>query len=141
VIRTIILIIGWLMAALALYLALTVLELWWNLNDWQPKFDARALALIVGACLALLMIGCLARANAHQIGQGVSLATCLALLALGVYVFPQEPLTQGLFARGQSSPLWYRGGRLVALASPSVLWSLGLLRRRRLAGQPGAATR
>jgi hypothetical protein len=137
--RVILLSIGWFVAALGLYVALVILELYWNLNDWQPKLDSRASGLIIGVGSILVAIRFLARANSHRIGQGVSLVLCLALLALAVYVFPREPLTQGLFARQQSSPLWYRASRLVVLASPGVLWVLGLLAQRRLAAQPAAS--
>ena len=137
--RVILLSIGWFVAALGLYVALVILELYWNLYDWQPKLDSRALGLIIAVGSILVEIRFLARANSHRIGQGVSLVLCLALLALAVYVFPREPLTQGVFAREQSSPLWYRVGRLVALALPGVFWVLGLLAQRRLAAQSAAS--
>ena len=61
----------------------------------------------------------------------MSLAACLALLALAVYVLPPEPMTQGLFAREARSPLWYRAARFVLLALPGVFWGLGELHRRK----------
>ena len=136
--RVILLTLGWLVAVLGVYVALVILELYWNLYDWQPKLDSRALGLIIGVCSVLAAIRFLARATSHRIGQGVSLALCVALLALAGYVFPREPLTPGLFAREHSSPLWYRAGRFVVLALPSVLWGLGQLGRRNPGAQPSA---
>ena len=130
--RVIVLSIGWLVAALALYVALLILDLYWNLYDWQPKVDSIAVGLIIGVCAVLVAVRFLVRATSHRIGQGLSLVLCFALLALAFYVFPPEPLTQGLFAREHSSPLWYRAGRFVALASPSVLWSLHRIGWRKL---------
>jgi len=130
--RIIVLSIGWLVAALALYAALLNLEVHWNLFDWHPKLDSIAVGLIIGVCAVLVAVRFLVRATSHRIGQGLSLVLCFALLALAFYVFPPEPLTQGLFAREHSSPLWYRAGRFVALASPSVLWSLHRIGWRKL---------
>jgi hypothetical protein len=129
--RAILLTLGWLLAATGLYVALVMLELYWNLTDWQPKLDSNASGLMTGILALLAAIGFLARASGDRFSQGLSLAICLALLALAVYVVPPEPMTQGLFARESPSPLWYRAARFVALALPSVFWGLGLLRRRK----------
>ena len=97
--RVIVLSIGWLVAALALYVALLILDLYWNLFDWQPKVDPIAVGLIIGVCAVLVAVRFLVRATSHRIGQGLSLVLCVALLGLAFYLFPPEPLTQGLFAR------------------------------------------
>jgi hypothetical protein len=127
--RAILLSLGWLLAAAGLYAALVTLELYWNLYDWQPKLDLVALGLILGMFAVLAAIRLLARAGCDRFSRGVSLAICLALLALAVYVVPPEPLTQGLFGREAPSPLWYRAGRFVVLALPSAFWGLGFMRR------------
>jgi peptidoglycan biosynthesis protein MviN/MurJ (putative lipid II flippase) len=126
--RAILLSLGWLLSAVVLYAALVALELYWNLYDWQPKLDWNAAVLIFGMLAALAALGLLARAGKARFSRGVSLAICLALLALAVYVVRAEPLTQGLFARGAHSPLWYRVGRFVVLALPGVFWGLGWVR-------------
>ena len=126
--RAILLTLGWLLAAAGLYVALVMLELYWNLYDWQPRLDLRALGLFCGMVAVLVAIRFLARAGGTHFSRGVSLAICLALLALGIYVFPPEPITHGMFARETPSPLCYRTGRFVLLALPSVFWGLGLLR-------------
>jgi hypothetical protein len=133
--RAILLTLGWLVAAAGLYVALVMLEIYWNLFDWQPRLDLKATGLIFGILAVLAVIRFLARASCDRFSQGMSLAACLALLALAVYVFSPEPITQGLFARESPSPLWYRAARFVALALPSVYWGLGWLRRRKRAGE------
>jgi membrane protease YdiL (CAAX protease family) len=105
---------------------------YWNLYDWQPKPDLTALGLVLGVLLILLLIGFLAGASVHPATRGLSLVMCLALLALAFYVLPREPLTNGLFTRTQSSPVWYRAGRFAVLALPTALWSFGFRRRRKL---------
>jgi hypothetical protein len=133
--RTILLARGWLAAAAGLYVALVMLEFDWNLYDWQPRLDLKASGLIFGTLAAFAAMWCLARVSCNRFSRGVSLAACLALLALAVYVLPSEPMTQGLFAREAASPLWYRAARFVLLALSSVFWVLGLLRRRQRPAQ------
>ena len=126
--RAMLLTLGWLLASAGLYVALVILELYWNLYDWEPKLDSHSTVLILGMLAVLVAIWFLARASSDLLSRGVSGTICLALLALGVYVFLPEPITHGLFAREMPSPLWYRAGRFVVLALPSVFWGLGLLR-------------
>lgn len=127
--RAILLSLGWLLAAVGLYAALVMLELYWNLYDWQPKLDLNASGLIFGMLALLAAIRLLARASGNRFSRGSSLVICLALLALAVYVVPAEPLTEGLFAREATSPFWYRAARFAVLALPSAFWSRGVLRR------------
>ena len=102
--RAILLILGWLVASLALWVLLVVLEIHWNLYNWEPKVDSFALGLGFGVASALACMWLLACANRQPMPRGASLVMCLALLILGVYVFPPEPLNQGLFARERTSP-------------------------------------
>ena len=127
--RAILLSAGWLLAGAGLHVAFVILELYWNLYNWQPVVDWRASGLILGVLALLAVIRCLARVSRDRISQGVSLVICLSLLAVAVYVFSPEPPTQGLFAREAPSPLWYRAARLVLLGLPSSFWALGLLPR------------
>ena len=55
--RPLLLALGWLMSAAGLYAALVMLEFYWNLFDWQPKLDLRALGLIIGIIALLAEIG------------------------------------------------------------------------------------
>ena len=128
-IRGILLLLGWVGAAFALWVLLVVLEIYWNLYDWQPKADSIALGLGFGIFSAVAGMWLLARARRQVAARGASLVMCLALLVLGVYVLPPEPLNTGLFAREQASPLWYRGGRLAVLALPALFWVLAMARK------------
>jgi len=129
--RAIFVALGWLTAAIALYASLLALELYWNLYDWQPRTDWKAFGLILTTLFILAGMRFLSKAARDRFSQLVSLVACLALLALAVYVFPQEPLTHGVFARTGPSPLWYRASRLLVMALPGVFWSLDLLHRQR----------
>ncbi len=132
--RAILLIIGWTFAAAALYVTLVSLELYWNLYDWQPRFGLAALVLGATVCALLAAFWLLARVSVKPLVRVWSFALSLALLALGVYVVPREPLKQGLFAREQSSPLWYRASGLAVLACPAFLWCLALSKHGHNAG-------
>jgi len=138
-VRTSLLILGWAMAALALWALLVVLEVYWNLYDWQPKLDSRALGMGLAVVLALTGMLLLARVRRQRAARTVSLFVCVALLGLGIYVLPPEPLSSGLFARERISPASYRVGRLFVLASPVLFWIFGVLRRDDTCGLPGAA--
>ncbi|HWW02413.1 MAG TPA: hypothetical protein VNZ64_22130 [Candidatus Acidoferrum sp.] len=138
--RAILVTLGWVAAAAALYVTLVSFELYWNLFDWQPRMDRNAFGLVFGVCAVLVAIRFLARAASDRMSLGVSLVLCLGLLVLAIYVLPSEPLTQGLFARKQPSPLWYRVGRLVVLALPGSLWARAVLSRRKAGLQPGSCT-
>jgi|SRR5947207_42658 len=132
--------LGWLVAALALWVLLVVLELYWNFIDWQPKLDSRALGLGFGICSVLAGVWWLACTNRSHTTRGASLVICLALLVLAIYVFPPEPLTSGLFARQRSSPLWYRAGRFAVLVLPTLFWVLASIRHNNTACKPDAST-
>ena len=127
-IRGILVLLGWLVAAFALWVLLVVLEIYWNLYDWQPKADSIALGLGFGIFSAVACMWLLARVTRQVAARGASLVICLALLVLGVYILPAEPLSTGLFARERASPLWYRGGRLAVLALPALCWVLAMSR-------------
>jgi hypothetical protein len=133
--RTLLLSTGWLAAVLALYVGLVWLECYWNLYDWLPRLDLQATALVGGVIATLAVIRLLTRATHDRFTRALSLVFCLALLALAVYVSPAEPRTGGVFARESASPVWYRGGRFVALALPGVFWGCAVLRRRLAIGE------
>jgi hypothetical protein len=111
---------------------LVILELYWNLFDWQPRIDSKAMGLVAGLCSAVIAMFLLSQINQGRLSQFVSLLLCLALLALAVYVFPAEPITQGMFGRREASPLWYRAARFVVMVLPLSFWVRGFLRRRKL---------
>jgi hypothetical protein len=113
---------GWLIAAIWLYTALLILDLYWNIATWRPAWDGTALALIAGVGLGLTAFGFLARSSSTRTERAVGLLIALFFLGLALYVFPAEPLTEGLFARKMSSPLWYRAARLLVMFFPAAAW-------------------
>ena len=129
--RAIFIILGWLTAAIALYVLVLALELYWNLYDWQPRTDWKAFGLILTMFTILVGMRFLAKAGRDRFSQFVSLIACLTLLALAIYVFPPEKLTQGVFARTTPSPLWYRASRLLVMALPGVFWGIELFHNER----------
>src|SRR5262245_28838875 len=105
-VKRLLLALVWLLASLALYGALVALEFYWNVPDWQPRFDAMAGGLLVWIAFLLLVIWALSQAKSNRLAQIASLIFCAALLVLAIYVFPPEPLKPGLLGRDSSSPLW-----------------------------------
>jgi hypothetical protein len=138
--RTILIVLGWVITAAALYLLLVGLELYWNLYTWQPRPDLLGSGLLLGAVLAVAAAWFFARASRDRISRGVSLVICCALLALAVYLLPPEPFTEGLFSRELPSPLWYRASRSLLLAAPAAFWILTLRTSRANFAQTGTAS-
>ena len=116
---------GWLLAAGALYFGILLLECYWNLVDWTPRWDWAAASLLAWNAATLAAMGRMARATPHPLSRGMSLLLSLFLLGLGAYVSRAEPLSNGLLGREASSPWWYRGARLSVLALPVVFWAFG----------------
>jgi hypothetical protein len=110
-------------AIVALYFALLLVEVDWNLGNWRPRLDSAALALAATITTVMGLIWVLAGATRDHISQAFSLVICLILVALGIYVLPPEPLTTGLFGRDAASPFWYRGSRAVIMAIPVLIWT------------------
>ncbi len=64
--RSMLLALGWISAALGLYTSLVILELYWNLYDWQPTVDLKVLGLTCVVCSMLLAMAFLARLGCHS---------------------------------------------------------------------------
>ena len=73
----------------------------------------------------------LTRASVNRVTQTISALICLALAALAIHVAREEPVKSGLFERPMPSPLWYRGGLVLILTLPGVLWIIGWRRAAR----------
>src|SRR5215831_17354568 len=106
--RTMLLVVGWILAWVANYFVFLALELYWNLFSWFPRFDLRALGLMMALLAALVATWWLARVSVNRLARFFSLLGCVALFILGIYVLPEEPKTVGLLSRQLPSPLWYR---------------------------------
>ncbi len=120
--RRILLALAWLTATAALYLAMLGLELHWNLLEWRPRSDVTSAGLVLGIIIFYSTFWFLTRARFDGVVAGVSALGCVALVALGLYTLPPEPPGQGVFERAAPSPTCYRGGRLLAMCLPAVLW-------------------
>ena len=134
--RTALLVLGWILASLALYAALLGLELHWNFFDWSPRFDFAAGGLLLGVLLALTVIWFIAQTAQPTALRLLSLVLVSALVGLAIYVVPAEPKSEGLFGRQLPSPFWYRAGRLLFLCCPSAFWFWAFFRSRRDASEP-----
>lgn len=121
--------LGWLVAVLALYAALTSIEIYWNLLDWHPRFDLPSFGIL--GTIAALEVGIwfLASSTRGKFVRTGSAVLVIGLLGIGVYVICPEPVTQGWLARSTSSPWWYRAGRLLLLGFPCCLWLVTFYRR------------
>jgi hypothetical protein len=106
------LILGWLGCALSLYLGLVALDFYWNVPDWQPRFDGIVMGIFAPITLSILGVAFLSRCSKDRLTKSIAVLLCLALVGLAVYVIPPEPLKPGFLGRESSSPLWYRLGRL-----------------------------
>lgn len=122
-IRTLMIIIGWLAAGYALLHVMFGLEFHWNFFNWSPKWDSKTALDVVGILAVLVCILFLVRATRDRASQVVSVLVCLFLAAFAfVYVLPAEPLTGGFLGRTMPSPLWYRAGCSALFCLPSVFW-------------------
>ncbi len=126
--RSFLLVLGWVAVVGWIYLVLLGLELDWNLVDWSPRADWRTGVLLLGGTAGLFATWFLSGAAHNRVVRALCFLAPLALLGLGIYVLPPEPLTHGLFARSSASPLWYRGGRLLITALPALFWTVRLRR-------------
>ena len=122
-VKSLLLAAAWLAAVAGLYLPIAALEFYWNIPDWQPRFDAYAMIFAWLALTCSLLASLLAvLTGRNKPWRAFSLVPCAVLLALGIYLWPAEPLSPGLLGRDLSSPLWYRGARAALLGLPALSW-------------------
>ncbi len=120
--RPILLSFAWIAASVAFYACFLFLELYWNLVTWRPRLDLISV-LLVGAIIVLVCVfDWLANRIELRLSRVIAMLCSVALLALGIYTFPREPLSEGLLGRQAASPLLYRSLRLVGLGLPAVCW-------------------
>jgi amino acid permease len=110
---------------------MVLLELDWNLYDWEPQFDFKGIASVIVSVAVLAIIYFLARSTRDRFSKTVSFLLVVTLAGISIYTFPRETQTSGLFARQSPSPLWYRGGRLLLMILPGVFWTIGVFGKRK----------
>lgn len=115
-------ILGWLLAGTGLYLGCLVLEYYWNFAEWRPRWDWITGAILVWISASSAVLYLLSSIPAGRVSAAISLLACLSLAVVAGIALPPEPLREGLFGREVSSPLWYRGGRLLVMALPMAWW-------------------
>ncbi len=129
-IRKILLTLGSLTAIISVYVLLVVLEYLWNWFAWRPYLDTVVLGVLATLVLALAGSFLCVRASRDRVSGILSLLAAIALLLIGLRTLAAEPVTTGMFARNEGSPLCYRAGRLIVTALPLIFW-LGFRLRRR----------
>jgi hypothetical protein len=120
--RSIMVTIGWLTAAGVFAAAMMILEINWNLFDWNPRLDLIALACGFGILGALAAIWLLARSIRDKSGQVISFVLCVLLVGLAIHLFPAEFASEAFLERKRPSPLWFRGARVLLMSLPSAFW-------------------
>jgi hypothetical protein len=120
--RTLLLSFGWLAAGTGLYAASLLLDVYWNLFNWKPRWDWPTYVLIGAALASLIGLGRLARTQRDRPTQAIALTVCLGLVIVACVALAAEPLSEGLLGRESASPWWYRAGRLVIMSLPLALW-------------------
>jgi hypothetical protein len=119
---------AWFLSLLLLYAAIVALDLYWNVPDWQPRWDSYGLLMVWCAYASAVLLSALAVLAQNKIGRVLAIFVTAALLALGIYLVPAEPLSPGFLGRETASPLWYRTGRAGLLSLPACCWAFGFLR-------------
>lgn len=130
IIRSIALIIGWLVAGRLLLFGLFSLDIKWNLFSFHPKWNREAFFSVLIILVAETGLWFLAKISRDRGSRIVSLLACLFLAGLGLFeALPPEPLSGGFMGRSMPSPFWYRGGMTCLGCLPSIFWAWWELRR------------
>lgn len=116
--------LAWSTAITAVYLSCLLLDVYWNLLNWKPRWDWPTPVLFACLATALLAIWFLARARQRGTIRVLSFLGCLGLVVAATVALPVEPQTTGLLGRDVPSPLWYRGARWVLMALPLGIWMI-----------------
>ncbi len=151
-IRSILLIIGWLAASFTLTYGVAGWDCNWNLFHFSPRWNLGVMVELSGVLVALVAMWFLAKASRDKTSRGVSLLICVFLAAGSVLFFPSEKISvpqpvpalspqmtsdqamhyimkiridraiSSIFSRSVPSPLWFRGGRTLLLSLPGIFW-------------------
>ena len=120
--RSILLCLGWLVVTAGLAYAVVAWWVAWNLFSFKMDGDPMGLLGMAGILLALAACWFLARATRDRGSRIVSLVLCILVLGIGLMYLPAEPVTHGFLGRSAPSPIWFRGGLVLASAMPLVFW-------------------
>jgi len=132
--RTILLIIGWPVAGVALWYGVTFLYFQWALIGFHPECDLETIAAVLIILAAEIGIWLLAKVSRYRTSRSVSLLVCVLLAGIGIFGFfpaEQKHTTYSgnnpigiVFAEmlSQPSPIWFRGGLTLLLCVPGIFW-------------------
>jgi len=135
ILRTIGLIIGWLVAGFALFYTTIGLDFHWNLFNFHEKWDMKTMQVIAEIFVIGIGFWFLAKTSRDRASRIVSLLVCLFLAGFAVCnVLPPEAPTQ-VHALGYGHSSDPAAGALISLAiqralsrhAPSPLWYRGSL--------------
>lgn len=105
---------------ICLYLGLVAIEFYWNVPDWQPRWDIYGFALLWTVATSTAVLCVFVALAVRPFARMASFVLCVLLLVVAFYLFPAEPLRPGLLGRGTISPVWYRSARSGLLLLPTV---------------------
>ena len=124
--------LGWVLCGAGLYGAILLLDVYWNLLNWRPRWDWPTYVLLGWMIVVLAGQWRLAKIPRGRWNQVISLMVGLALVAVAGLALGPEPLSEGLLGRDDPSPWWYRIGRAIVLALPLATWMVTRHRKPRL---------
>jgi hypothetical protein len=118
IIRSITLIIGWLVAGFLLFCGVVFLDLDWNLFSFHVRWDGEAFFEVLIILVTEIGVWFLAKTSRDRGSRVVSLLICLFLAGIGLFS-----------AVSTASPFWYRGGMACLFCLPSIFWARWELQR------------
>lgn len=156
ILRSIMLIFGWLAASYVLAACMFSLDFNWNFFKFSPRWNREGIIEILGMFAAVVALWFLAKASRDKVSRAVSLLVSVLMAGCVIETFPAEKLAEPItldpnadamhelmramisraLDRHVPSPLWYRGGLSLLLCMPVIFWIWSA--RRRLARQRGA---
>lgn len=119
IVRSIMLIIGWLAASCTLLYCVIGLDFNWDfIFAFQPKWNLGAIMEIPGVFVSVVSIWFLAKASRDKASSAVSLLACVLVACFVGVVFP---VRYAIFS-GKPDPIWFRGSLSLLLCAPTGSW-------------------
>ena len=114
--------LGWCVVGGGLYLSVLLLDLHWNLFTWAPQWDAISAGLVCGVAGVVGLAWFVARRTCGGVSLGLAALVSVFLAGAALYASKAEPIQmEGMLPRKSSSPVWYRGSRVILMSLPGAL--------------------
>lgn len=123
IMRTVLLIIGWLAAVWALFYGVFIWEFNWNFFQFSPQWNLAVMVGLSGILAALTAMWFLAKANSDKATHVVSLLLCVLLAGIAVCALHADESARGIIGGHYEVPFWYRAGRTLVLWLPGAFWA------------------